>query len=279
MTKDGHLYGWRHWLWAMRAIFLKDVRVFLRYPLNAVMRLIEPLLFAAPAVFLSRVFGTGGGFASYAGTSDYVAFLVIGGIVSGYVSSVFWGMGFALKSEMDVGVLESNWLMPVPPVVQLVGRSLFAVAHTTVNTIFICAAMYYLFGFTFVGRLVPAVITMVPLLVGLYGLGIGLAGLVLVTNNANLFVDIGNYLLTALSGQSFPVSVLPRPLLVVSLALPLTYAYDVLRGLLLGTRTILPIAQEQVLLTALVLVTTVPGYLLFRRVERHCREIGALARH
>jgi len=27
---------------------------------------------------------------------------------------VFWGMGLSLKTEMDTGVLESNWMLPVP---------------------------------------------------------------------------------------------------------------------------------------------------------------------
>jgi len=282
MTKAGFLYGWRGWLLAMGAIFHKDLRIFLRYPLNVAMRVIEPVLWLAPAILLSRAFqsnGVNAGFAEYSGTADYVAFVVVGGIVSAYIGSVFWSIGFALKNEMDTGVLESNWLTPVPPVVQLVGRSLFAVAHTTLNTAVIGLVIYFVFGFSLSGRIIPAVLTLLPLLLGLYGLGVGLAALVLITNNANLFVDIGQQLITTFSGNAFPVTVLPRPLLAISLALPLTYAYDALRGILIGTRTMLPIQQEQLLLAALVLVTAVPGYLIFRRVERRCRELGTLARH
>ncbi len=276
------LYGWRHWVRACGAIFRKDFKVFFRYPINAVMRVIEPILWLAPALFLSRAFQVGGanlGFAEHAGTTDYIGFLMVGGIVTSYVSSVFWGMGFALKNEMDSGVLESNWLTPVPPVVQLVGRSLFSVVHTTINTVVIGVVVYLVFGFELVGRVVPVIATLVPLLIALYGFGLGLAALVLISNNANMFVDIGNFLITLLAGQNFPVTVLPRSLMIVSLALPITYAYDVIRGLLLGTRTLLPIPHEQGLLAALMLVTVVPGYLVFSRIERRCRDLGTLARH
>ncbi len=276
------LYGWRHWLRAMGAIFRKDFKVFFRYPLNAVMRVVEPIMWIAPALFLSRAFQVGGvnaGFADFTGTTDYVGFLMVGGIVSSYLSAVFWGMGFALKNEMDTGVLESNWLTPVPPIVQLIGRSLFNVAHTLVNTLVIAIAVYLLFGFELAGRVLPAIVTLVPLLIALYGFGLGLAALVLVSNNANTFVDIGNFLIGMLAGTNFPVTVLPRPLMIISLALPITYAYDVFRGLLLGTRTLMPIPHEQALLTALILVTVVPGYFVFTRIERWCRELGTLARH
>ncbi len=36
-------------------------------------------------------------FHEYTGTTDFMAFIIIGSIVGGFVSAVLWGMGFPLK--------------------------------------------------------------------------------------------------------------------------------------------------------------------------------------
>ena len=214
------LSGWRHYLRAVWAIFKKDVLVFLSYPMNAVMRLIEPVMWITPVYFLSRAFAVDGkniGLEAFSGTTDYMAFLVLGSFISSFVSAVFWGMGFSLKNEMDTGVLESNWLTPVPVMVQLIGRSLYSLFITVVNGVSIGLIVWLLFGFEFVGPLLPALLVMLPLLIALYGFGFGLAGVVLMTNNANNVIDIVSNNITVLSGSQFPITVLPRPIMAISL--------------------------------------------------------------
>ena len=61
-------------------------------------------------------------------------FVVVGWVLSSYVSAVMWGMGFSLKTEMDQGILESNWVAPVSPAVLLVGRTLASIAVTSLTT-------------------------------------------------------------------------------------------------------------------------------------------------
>ena len=53
-----------------------------------------------------------------------MSFVLVGTVLASYIASVFWGMGYALKSEMDSGVLESNWLTPIPRPLMLVGQTL-----------------------------------------------------------------------------------------------------------------------------------------------------------
>jgi ABC-2 type transport system permease protein len=282
MGATPRLTGWRHGLRAVAAIFRKDLQIFLGYRFNMVMRIVEPIMWMAPALVLGRAFAVDGvntGLQGYTGTSDYTAFLVVGGVISSYVSAVCWGMGFSLKNEMDIGVLESNWLSPVPVLVQMLGRSLFSLFITTVNTLAIGLIVWLMFGFELVGSAMAAIAILLPLLVALYGFGLGLAAIVLMAANANQVIDVGNFVVTTLSGSNFPVTVLPRPLLAVALALPLTYAYDAVRGQLLGTHTLAPPGTARLIMLALVLATVVPGILLFTRTERICRDRGALARH
>ena len=118
--------SWQSNLRAVLAVVKKDWLHFVRYPLNALFSTIQPLMWLTPIYFLGKSFATAdgnAGFAAYAGTSDYMSFVLVGAILSNYVSAVLWGMGYALKNEMDSGMLESNWLTPMSRPLMLVGRT------------------------------------------------------------------------------------------------------------------------------------------------------------
>jgi ABC-2 type transport system permease protein len=272
----------RSYVRAVVAIARKDWLHFVRYPLNAAFRVIQPLMFLTPIYFLGRSFATprgNTGFAAYAGTGDFMSFVLVGALLSNYVSAVFWGMGYSLKTEMDSGVLESNWMLPVPRPLFLIGQTIASLAITTFTGAGVLLLSWLLFGFRITGNLIPAALVLLPTLVALYGFGFAFAGVVFLMRDANTLVDVSDYVVSLLSGSQFPVQVLPRYLLPLALAIPLTYGYDAVRGYLLGTRTLFPIAAElAILLISMVLMVGL-GYTIFRLVERRCRQLGTIGRH
>jgi ABC-2 type transport system permease protein len=94
--------------------------------------------------------------------------------------------------------------------------------------------------------------------------------------DANTMVDVSSYLVETFSGSTFPVNSLPRWLLPVSLALPMTYGYDAVRGWLLKTQTILPIPAEIGLLVVFMVVFLILGSWAFRALEKRVRRRGTL---
>ncbi|SCG82393.1 ABC-2 type transport system permease protein [Proteiniborus sp. DW1] len=274
---------YKNYITAILAITKKDIKIFFRYPVNALFRIVEPIMWITPVYFLAKSFQIGGenvGFGQYTGTTDYMAFLILGSIVGSFVSAVLWGMGFSLKNEMDSGVIESNWLTPIPLWVQLIGRSIFSLFITTLNSLSVAFLVWILFGFNIIASgILPAIVTLIPLIIALYGLGFGIASLVLVTNNANNIIDISNFLINTICGSDFPVVILPRLILTVSLALPLTYGFDAIRGIMLGTNTLLPIHIEQLILVAFMIIGIVLGRYILKKVERYCKTIGNIGFH
>jgi len=109
-------------------------------------------------------------------------------------------MGFALKQEMDSGVLETNWLTPMPRPLFLVGQTLASLAITTVTSAGVLVLAWLFFGFRVTGNLVPALLIMVPTLIALYGFGFAFAGLVLLMRDANTLVDVSDFVVRLLSG-------------------------------------------------------------------------------
>ena len=274
--------SWQSHLRAVLAIARKDWIVFFRYPMNALFRVIEPIAWLTPVYLLGQSFaGPSGnaGFAAYTGTADYMSFILVGAILSNYLSAVFWGMGYALKSEMDAGVLESNWMTPIPRAALLVGQTLASLTITTLNSAGMLLLAWLLFGFEVSGSLLAAAGALLPMLVALYGFGFAFAALVLLMRDANTLIDVSNFLIAILSGSQFPVTVLPRLLLPVALAIPLTYGFDAVRALLLRTTPLLPLEYEIGILMLFMLIMAPLGYLVFKLVERRSKRLGTLGQH
>jgi ABC-2 type transport system permease protein len=269
----------------MRALFIiakKDWKVFWRYPLNAVSHVFQPIIWVTPVYFMGKAFSTNGqalGFAQYSGTGDYMSYVLLGTALSNFILTVFWGMGFALKEDMDAGVLESNWLTPVSRLHILVGRTLTSLLTTTITSIMMLIIAAVLFGFRPTGNVIAAVLTAIPMLVGLYGFGFAFAAIVLMMREANTMVDVSSFLVQGFSGANFPVKSLPYWLIPVSLMLPLTYGFDAVRGWLLETNTLLPLNVEVTILVIFMFVMLWFGGWIFNRVERKVRRLGTLGQH
>jgi ABC-2 type transport system permease protein len=267
---------------ALYVIALKDWKVFWRYPLNAVSNIFQPIIWITPVYFMGKAFSTNGqalGFAAYSGTSDYMSFILLGTVLTNFILTVFWGMGYALKNDMDAGVLESNWLTPVPRLLILVGRTLSSLLVTAITSAIMLAIGAALFGFQPTGNTWAAFLTAIPMLIGLYGFGFAFAGVVLLMREANTLVDVSSFLVQGFSGTNFPVKSLPTWLIPVALILPLTYGLDAVRGLLLKTETLLPLPAEIMILIVFMFVMVWFGAWVFNRVERRVRTLGTLGQH
>ncbi len=274
--------NWETHLRALYAVAAKDWRQYWRYPLNAVSSVLQPLVWLTPVYFMGLAFSVNGkalGFAGYSGTTDYVSFILIGTALSNFISAVFWGMGYALKNDMDSGVLESNWLSPIPRPILLIGHTVTNLTVTTIASIAMLLIGSLLFGFQTTGNTLAAIAIAIPMLLGLYGFGFMFAAVVMVMREANTLTDVGSFLVQIFSGADFPVTVLPKWLLPIALALPLTYGFDAVRGILLNTNTLLPIFLEYVVMLVFMGAMIAIGLLAFRRLERYVRQRGTLGMH
>src|SRR5258706_2910245 len=244
----------------LRGIYViarKDWKVFWRYPLNAVSNVFQPIIWITPVYFMGKAFSTNGqatGFAAYSGSGDYMSYILLGTVLTNFILTVFWGMGLALKEDMDAGVLESNWLTPVSRLLLLVGRTLTSLLTTTITSLVMLGIGAALFGFKPTGSALAAFLTAIPMLLGLYGFGFAFAGIVLLMREANTLIDVGSFLVQGFSGTSFPVRSLPYWLIPVSLMLPLTYGLNTVRGFLLKTNTLLPLNAEVIILIVFMFV-------------------------
>ncbi len=269
----------------LRALFMlirKDWKQYWRYPLNAVSSIFQGPIWLAPVYFMGLAFSENGkalGFAQYSGTSDFMSFILLGTVMENFINAVFWGMGYALKNDMDSGVMESNWLTPSPRLLILVGHSITNLIVTAITSMTMLLVAGLIFGFHASGNLWAAFQPIIPMMIGLYGFGFAFAAVVMLLREANTLVDVSSFLVQIFSGTNFPVNALPRFLLPVALALPLTYGLDAVRSHLIGSDTILPLQWEMLLLVIFMFVMLWIGITTFHALERRVRTLGTLGQH
>ncbi len=267
---------------ALFALIRKDWKQYWRYPLNAISSVFHPLVWIAPVYFMGLAFSHNGkalGFAQYSGTTDFMSFILLGTMLENFINAVFWGMGYALKNDMDSGVMESNWLTPIPRLLILIGHSVTNLVVTAITSTGMLLFGGLIFGFHPTGDVLAALLPILPMMIGLYGFGFAFAALVMLMREANTLVDLSSFLVQIFSGSNFPVNALPRYLLPVALALPLTYGLDSVRARLIGTTPLVPLNLEMVLLVVFMFVMLWVGTAAFRALERRVRMLGTLGQH
>lgn len=265
-----------------RARFLISMKIYFRYPVNVVMTLFEPLMWLAPFYFMGKSFASNGkvtGFEAYTGNSDFIGFLVVGFMVSTYVGTVFWSMGFSLKEEMRQGVLESNWSAPVNRVVLLISKCIFQFCAATFEIIITGVVCYFAFGFRITPDILKFITFLVPGIIGMLGIGMGIAALVLMAKDANPIIDLSNSIFSALSGSYFPIKAMPKFFTFISMMLPLTYLYDSSRAILVGQNPLMSLNNELIILLISMVILFALGSWIFMKVEKKCRKLGILATH
>lgn len=267
---------------AMGTIAAKDWKIYWRYPLNNLTMVFQPIIWLVPVFFMGQAFSVNGqarGFAEYSGSSDYMSFVLLGTVLYNFVMAVFWGIGYSLKEDMDMGVLESTWMAPLSRPLMMIARTLSNITITIITSALMLLAAALLFGFHPTGNALATVLTLIPMLAGLYGFGFAFASLVLVLREASILTDVSSFLVGILSGQNYPVTALPRWLVPLALVMPLTYGFDAARGFLLKTRTLLPIPAEIAILIIFMVVFIFLGLGVFRLLERSVRQKGTLGQH
>jgi ABC-2 type transport system permease protein len=268
---------------AALAIARKELRVALRYRLNAVNQVLQPLYqILIPGLLLGATFAIGGrnpGLAETAGTTDVVGYLFLGMLALNLTAAGFWGVAYSIKMELDAGTLEPAWLTPTRRETFVVGMTLAGLAMAVVSTAILVLIGIWLFGAERGPRQVAAVPILAITSFGILGIGYLIGSVVLRMRESNFFVDAFDFIFIAISGATFPIVVLPGAVQVVSYALPTTHALDLMRVAALGTPPLLPLPLEWALLAVTSLALLVVGRWAWLATERRLRIRGTLGQY
>ena len=255
------------------AIGMKNLKVQTRYRADYILGTIIPLsliVWCGKRVFNALTFGPTEGLQEYTGMLDFASFAVISNIIMEYYLTVIQGGRGNMRREQMVGTLEIAYTCPVRRSILLAG---FCISNfiSFIPSILALSLSAFLMGVRLYTTPLNFTLTLVAFILsmgGCFGFGFILAGLVVKYREPSVLSFVLASPLWFFSGDLFTVSVLPLAARLISYTIPTAYGLDILRGLLLGTKTLLPVPFELLVLSAFSLLLPLLGILIFRKLEK-----------
>jgi ABC-2 type transport system permease protein len=262
------------------AIALRDLQMLSRYPVNFANLILLPLYsLLIPSLLLGYTFRVGEtsfGLQATSGTGDLVGFLFLGAFMSGLGFGIFWGTSWVLAADVQTGALESTWLSPARREIFVLGNAVASLLVATLSGLVLLAIGWVFFGARYDLPILQALPAVAISLVGLVGVAYLITAAILTLKEATFMVDTTSFLFMIGSGAMFPLTIFPLALQLVAFALPTTFALDVMRVHALGSRPLLPLEWEYVVLVVSAAVLLPFGRWVYRRTERRILGDGTL---
>lgn len=247
-----------------------------RYPGQLLIDIVTPIVFASMPILLGKA--TAGdhaeaAFALNAGTTNYVAYMLIGSGVFSIVFNAFWHIAYWLRWEMETGTIEALYLSPAHRIWVAVGTALYSLIRG-----FFSATVAYILG-SFVmgsnpcqGEILLALAFIAVGVIPLFGMTLFMGALVLKVKQANALINLMQWAVSFLMGVFFPISVFPPLLKVFSLLFPPTWMNNGVRAAILGIGYFFEKWYfDLAVLWVFMIIAPAAGYWAFRRVETGIR--------
>lgn len=195
-------------------------------------------------------------------------FLAPGFIAMNVMMSGLTALGAALARERESGTLDGILMSPISRTSIILGKT---ISHTIRNLLqggITIAIAILIFGITIRGN--PFLIVSILILgtISFLGLGIVATAIAKEQESAQLVLGLLQFPMMFLSGVLFPVEQMPPILQTVSKVLPLTYAVDALRKVMILGVGIEAIITPITILVILGVVTMTLGVPLFERAVK-----------
>ncbi|MDH5185645.1 MAG: ABC transporter permease [candidate division WOR-3 bacterium] len=260
----------------------KTAKIWFAYKILMFFWAIFPLIWVIPYLFQGKALVGGmssAPFAQLTGTENYMAFVLIGAMVSTYIFSGLWGVGNSLREETYWGTLEYIIASPTSLLVVLIGKTLAEFLYATVMVIFQATLATFFFGIdiTF-GKIFPLMMIIVLLVIGFYGFAIAFAGFTLLIKEVHGWVHTLEWVFFLFSPIRYPVEVNAITKL-VSAFVPLTYALVAIRAIILLNKSVINLWQILLILGVMDIILIAGGYILFNRLEYRTKKAGTISQY
>ena len=260
------------------AVFLKDVKVYLRYPSWIVSEFITlPAWFVLFAVGVAANFVQKGTVTATLGPS--FGFFYWGFVFLIIFSTSIWGIGQYIRTEQLQGTMEQLFLAPVSRVTIIFGRF----SRTFLTDLAIIGYTSLLLGYfshqpIFILNPLMFVAIFALLELAVLGFGLFFAGITFRVKSFNILANLAQFLVIGLCGVFFPLTVL-GPARWLSLGIPFTYFVDLFRYAAVGQATILDPSLELLLAFVLSIALFMFGLTFFKATEKYAQRRGLIGTH
>jgi ABC-2 type transport system permease protein len=199
-------------------------------------------------------------------STNYFDFVAPGIMAMTVMMSVMTGLPAAISQEKEVGTMDGMMVAPINRLSIILGKTLGQTARGLLQGVIILALAVGLFGVTIQGNIF---LVFGLLLLGVFsfvGLGIVITSFAKDQETATMLVTTLIFPMMFLSGVFFPVQQMPWYMQDISKLLPLTYASQALRKVMVLGAGIPAITTELAVMLAFGVVMTAIAVPVFRRM-------------
>ena len=200
------------------------------------------------------------------GTTNIFDFVAPGIMAMTVMMSVMTGLPVAISQEKEIGTMDGMMVAPINRLSIILGKTMGQVARGLIQGVIILVLAVGLFGVTIHGSIL---LVFALLLLGIFsfvGLGIVITSFTKDQETAQMLMMTLMFPMMFLSGVFFPIQTMPWYMQDVSKFLPLTYASQALRKVMVLGAGIPAISTELIILIAFGTVMTAIAVPVFRRM-------------
>ena len=199
------------------------------------------------------------------GSSNYFEFVAPGIMAMTVMMSVMTGLPGAISQEKEVGTMDGMMVAPISRLSIILGKTLAQTARGLLQGVILMILAVSLFGVTIQGNILLVFGLMLLGVFSFVGLGIVLTSITSDQQTATMLMTTIMFPMMFLSGVFFPIQQMPWYMQDISKMLPLSYATDALRKVVVLGAGIPDIATDLTILISFGIVMTAIAVPVFRR--------------
>src|SRR5208283_1463381 len=200
------------------------------------------------------------------GNPSYFDFIAPGIMAMTVMMSVMTGLPVAISQEKEVGTMDGMMVAPINRLSIILGKSLGQTARGLLQGFIIMALAIGLFGIAIHGSILLVVGLLLLGVFSFVGLGIVMTSFAKDQETAQMMMMTLMFPMMFLSGVMFPIQVMPWYMQDISKFLPLTYASDALRKVMVLGAGVGDISMDLIILIAFGVIMIAIAVPLFRRM-------------
>jgi ABC-2 type transport system permease protein len=203
------------------------------------------------------------------GVTSSFQFLAPGFMALTVITGSLQGVASAIAREREQGTMDGLLVSPIPHRSIILGKVMAQTVRGLIQGFLILGLSMLLFGVQVYGSPLIMFFVMVLGTASFVGVGIIMTAVAPDQETAQMMTVILQFPMMFISGILFPIDQLPTWLQYIGEALPLYYAADALRKVIILNATLAAITPDVVILVIYTLVTMTAAIPLFERAMRH----------
>jgi ABC-2 type transport system permease protein len=199
------------------------------------------------------------------GSTNYFDFLAPGLMIMIGMMAVMIGIPEAISKEKEMGTFDGMLSAPINHLSVLLGKTTALSLRGLIQVMFVLIFAVLLFGVTIQGNLLLAFLMVVLGIFSFIGIGIMAVSMAGSQGTGTLIMNLIMFPMMFLSGIFFPVSQMPWFMQDISNLIPLTYAADAMRKIMLLNANLADVSTDIIILLAFGVITMLIALPLFSR--------------